>query len=75
LSKRRKQTDTPGVYFNNTRQDHEDDSSVYYNSVRFNNLYDFSRSSTINPFKIKEPMYDEEYLVYDQEMFTRWGLF
>ena len=70
MSKRRKQTDTPSVYFNNTRQELEDDSNVYYNSVRFNNLYDFSRPSTVNPFKIKEPMYDEDYLVYDQNILT-----
>ncbi|CAC5372743.1 unnamed protein product [Mytilus coruscus] len=48
------------VYFTNTK---EDSGDIYYTSVQYNR---FSGSSEINPFKARNQMYDEEYLVFNQ---------
>jgi hypothetical protein len=52
----------PNVYFTNTL---DDDSSINYNCVGFDN--DVPRSPGIPSVKTKEPMYDEEFLVYDKQ--------
>jgi hypothetical protein len=46
----------------------DDDSSINYNFVGFDN--DVPRSPGIPSVKTKEPMYDEEFLVYDKQPFN-----
>lgn len=55
----------PNVYFTSSL---DDDSSISYNFEGFSN--DVPRAPGIPSIKTKEPMYDEEFLVYDKEPFN-----
>lgn len=56
----------PNVYFTNTL---DDDGSINYNFEGFDNDVHVPRSPGLTPIKTKEPMFDEEFLVYDKQSF------